>query len=217
MCGLVMIAARKGSDISLKINENYCKSVIGKLKHRGPDDEGIIIRENSDSVFALMHRRLAVLDLSTRGHQPMSYDNIDLIYNGEIYNFKEIKKDLETKRGYSFDTATDTEVLLKAYTEYGEDFISKINGMFAFVILDRKKNKIIIARDRYGIKPLYYTSGNGYFIVSSEINPIITEVKKSLNTNILGEYFKYRFTEGCNTYFNQIYEFPTGEYFILDG
>jgi asparagine synthase (glutamine-hydrolysing) len=217
MCGLMMIAVKKNHKIANKINENYCKSIISKLEHRGPDDEGVVIRQNKDTVFALMHRRLSIVDLSSRGHQPMSHDNIDLIYNGEIYNFKEIKKTLEFERGYSFNTGTDTEVLLKAYAEYGVEIFSKLNGMFAFVIFDKNNNKLIIARDRFGIKPLYYTMGKDYFIVASEINPILTDFEKKINANILGEYFRYRFTKGYETYLNQIYEFPTGEYFILDG
>ena len=180
MCGLVLIAVKNQNKLASKIDENYCKKIIKKLSHRGPDGEGINIIKNQNSVIALMHRRLSILDLSSNGHQPMSYNKIDIIYNGEIYNFKEIRKNLEQK-GYSFSTKTDTEVLLKAYEEYGEKFVSILNGMFSFIILDREKNKLIIARDRFGIKCLYYYLSKDYFIAASEISPILIELRKQLN------------------------------------
>ena len=215
MCGLVLIAAKNQNKLASKIDENYCKKIIKKLSHRGPDGEGINIIKNQNSVIALMHRRLSILDLSSNGHQPMSYNKIDIIYNGEIYNFKEIRKNLEQK-GYSFSTKTDTEVLLKAYEEYGEKFVSILNGMFSFIILDREKNKLIIARDRFGIKCLYYYLSKDYFIAASEISPILIELRKQLNENVLGGYMRYRFKNSYETFIDEVKEFPIGEYFVLD-
>ena len=153
-------------------NEEIISRMLDKIRHRGPNDEGIKWFPEKNS--GLGHRRLSILDLSKAGHQPMC-DNegkIWITYNGEIYNYKEIKKELEEK-GYNFKSNTDTEVLIYAYKEWGNDFLLKLNGMFAFVIYDSEKDVAFAARDRIGIKPIYYYQGNNSLIFASEIKGII--------------------------------------------
>jgi len=138
------------------------------INHRGPDDSGTFAFEN----IILGHVRLAILDLSPKGKQPMSCDERYWItFNGEIYNFKDIKEDLK-KLGHKFFSKTDTEVILKAYAQWGESCFHKFNGMWSLAILDTKKRELILSRDRYGVKPLYYFSNGGKFIFSSEIKGI---------------------------------------------
>jgi len=169
------------------------------IKHRGPDDEGIMSFENS----VLGHVRLSILDLSPKGKQPMTCDKrFWITYNGEIYNFKTIRKDLE-KFGYKFFSQTDTEVILKAFHKWGEECFNKFNGMWSLAILDTQKKEIIISRDRYGVKPCYYFNNHEKFIFSSEIKGILTsytdiqlDPNKLLIENI--EIEKFFTTKYCN-------------------
>ena len=127
-------------------------------KNRGPDDEG----EYVDNVVSLGHSRLSIIDLSPKGHQPMSNEDgtIWLTYNGEIYNFSEIREDL-IKAGHIFKSHTDSEVIIHAYEQYGMDCLHRFNGMWAFCIYDKKQNRLILSRDRFGVKPLYYHLSDG--------------------------------------------------------
>lgn len=171
------------------------------IAHRGPDDEGYLLwsgedvpeiyrGENTDKESSALHRldlvpeqgpwkvgfghkRLSILDLSPAGHQPMQLreSGLSITYNGEVYNYIELRKELQ-ELGHSFGTGTDTEVILKAWSQWGESCISRFNGMFAFVILDSKKRKLFAVRDRFGIKPLYYARIGGYFVIASEIKQV---------------------------------------------
>jgi asparagine synthase (glutamine-hydrolysing) len=151
-----------------KINEGNLIRMRDSMHYRGPDDSGIYI--NDERSVALAHRRLSIIDLSSLGHQPMSSEdgNIRLIHNGEIYNFRELKAELKTS-GHTFFSGSDTEVILKAYQEWGEKSFEKLNGMFAFCIYDRKKDLLYLVRDHAGIKPLYYSISNGRLLFSSEV------------------------------------------------
>ena len=170
------------------------------IKHRGPDDEGYLIADTEKGVFieaggedtvpslkgklhnvsahdirpnlVFGHRRLSIIDLSDRGHQPMKGNGCWIVYNGEIYNFPELRKELSSL-GYRFNTQTDTEVILAAYDAWGEDCLERFNGMWAFALWDRKNRKLFCARDRFGIKPLYFTTGNSAFLFGSEIKAIL--------------------------------------------
>jgi asparagine synthase (glutamine-hydrolysing) len=161
------------------------------LAHRGPDDEGRYIDIN----IALGHRRLAVLDLTPAGHQPManSEGNIVLVYNGEIYNHLDLKAELEAL-GYQFRSRTDTEVLLKGYEAWGLDVVERLNGMFAFGLWDGRTRTLYLVRDRYGIKPLYWTKVGKTFIFASEIKAILNHPKTSpqVNPDALNEYFTFQ-------------------------
>ncbi len=162
MCGLLGIV-----DYKKGINTSLFNEMLNSLKHRGPDDEGIeVFSLDSCSIF-LGHRRLSIIDISSNGHQPMLYEHLAIIYNGEVYNFKDIRQDLILK-GYSFDSNSDTEVILKSYHFWGIDCVERFRGMFAFAIYDSKQQEIIIFRDRAGVKPLYYSQTEDALIFSSE-------------------------------------------------
>lgn len=144
------------------------KSMCDALRHGGPDDEGIYINEGGS--VCLGHRRLSILDLSSAGHQPMSCkdETIWICFNGEVYNFKEIRRELQTL-GYFFNTETDTEVILKAYQQWGSDSFAKLKGMFAFTLFDKQSSEIYLVRDVAGIKPLYFSTNNHTLVFASEV------------------------------------------------
>ncbi|HZQ25956.1 MAG TPA: asparagine synthase (glutamine-hydrolyzing) [Terriglobales bacterium] len=171
VCGIVGILAR-GCSVSADMLQRATQS----LAHRGPDDAGttiILAAENLE--VGLGSRRLAVLDLSSSGHQPMSDPQTDnwIVYNGEVYNFREIRSELE-KRGVHFQSGSDTEVVLKAYGEWGTDFLPKLRGMFAFAIWDGRQRRLLVARDPMGIKPLYYSCSETHLIFASEIRALLS-------------------------------------------
>ncbi|WP_222424167.1 asparagine synthetase B family protein [Desulfamplus magnetovallimortis] len=161
------------------------------ISHRGPDGEGFYI----DRFAGLAHRRLAIIDLSSAGHQPMISENgqFILVFNGEIYNFQELRSELE-QAGHRFNSNTDSEVILISYIEWGEECVIRFNGMFAFAIWDRLNDTMFIARDRYGIKPLYYTLTPKLFIFASEQKAILEhpDVKRSVDFEGLIEYFTFQ-------------------------
>ena len=167
MCGIAGIINFNRQPVA----HNQIKAMTDTLIHRGPDGEGQYI----DEFFGLGHRRLAIIDLSPAGHQPMqtSDGQFTISYNGEVYNFKEIRIELEAL-GYHFHSNADTEVVLNAYAEWGGGCVEKFNGMFAFAIWDKKEKQLFLARDRYGIKPLYYHLTDQHFIFASEIKAIIS-------------------------------------------
>jgi len=181
-------------------------------KHRGPDDEGIY----SDNNCVLGHRRLAIIDLSKDGHQPFISDNgrFQLVYNGEIYNYIELRAELELL-GFRFKTKTDTEVLLKAYQAYGESCLEKFNGMFAFALYDSLQQNIFLARDRIGIKPLYYTIMDSTLYFASEIKALsaVPALNLSLNYQSLFDYLVFNRTDIFDeTFFTEIKRIPNGYY-----
>lgn len=187
MCGICGIFNLNGDPVE----HRHIKAMADSLAHRGPDDEGIFIDVN----IALGHRRLAVLDVSPAGHQPMTTADgqIVIVYNGEIYNFLEIRRELEGL-GYHFKSRGDTEVLLNAYNEWGIDVVQRLNGMFAFAIWDGRTKTLYLARDRFGIKPLYWTKIGDTFLFGSEIKSILTHpsVTVDINPDALNEYFTFQ-------------------------
>lgn len=161
MCGISGIIDRRNQPVSI----NQIKIITDLIRHRGPDDEGY----HTESGFGFGHRRLSILDLSADGHQPMPYLNRYVItYNGEVYNYLEIKDEL-LESGYQFKSKTDTEVILAAYDKWGADCVERFNGMWAFAIFDRKKQEIFCSRDRFGVKPFYYALIGNTFAFGSEI------------------------------------------------
>lgn len=169
MCGI--------NGFNFKDESLICK-MNQSLSHRGPDDSGIFF----DKEISLGHQRLSIIDLSKKGHQPMQSEDgkFTIVFNGEIYNFLEIKEKLKIK--YNFISNTDTEVVLYAYREYGPDCLKLFNGIFAFAIWDKEKKALFLARDRNGIKPLYYYNKEGRFVFSSEIKAILEHnvIKKGM-------------------------------------
>ncbi|PCJ57047.1 MAG: asparagine synthase (glutamine-hydrolyzing) [Planctomycetota bacterium] len=177
------------------------------------------LKKNKTGIIALSHKRLSIRDLSTNGHQPMLNDNksLSMVYNGEVYNTDELKKELMDS-GYQFKSKTDTEVILKAYEQWGAKSFNRLNGMFAFAIHDKKENKTILCRDRYGIKPLYYAKTKEAIIFSSELKPIhhIIKAKPDHQTIYDYLYLKQQNLRTDNTFFKEIKKIPCGSYAIID-
>ncbi len=193
-----------------QVKEEELKLMMQKMKHRGPDDDGMYIENNVGLGFV----RLSILDLSTAGHQPMySHDKrFIMIFNGEVYNYIEIRDELKDK--YQFKTGTDTEVILAAYQEWGESCLDKFNGMFALVIYDTKSKELFVARDRFGIKPFYYYLDEERFIFASELKSILPLLKnKKANDKIIFDYLLFNRTDHTEeTFFKDIKKLQHGSY-----
>jgi len=205
MCGIVGIFNLNGEPVSAVV----LRKMTDAIAHRGPDGEGFFI----DSFVGLGHRRLAIIDLSPAGHQPMmsSDDQYIVTYNGEIYNFQELRIELEA-RGYRFRSRTDTEVLLYSYAEWGEECVERFNGMFAFAIWDRSRQELFLARDRYGMKPLYYTLQGHVFLFGSEIKAILAHPAYRMAMDVEGllEYFTFQNFFTDKTLFAGVKLLPAG-------
>jgi len=207
MCGIVGIYNFKGKPVL----ESQIKKMTDIMAHRGPDGEGIFIDKN----LGLGHRRLAIIDLTEAGHQPMANEKKDIwiSYNGEIYNFPVLKKELE-KLGHRFKSKTDTEVIIHSFEEWGIDCVKKFNGIFAFAIWDKKNKTLNLARDRYGIKPLYYWQNQNVFLFASEIKAFLQhpEFKTILDPEVLLEYFTFQNTFSYKTLFKGVKILPQGSF-----
>lgn len=186
--------------------------MLQSINYRGPDDRGIY-EENG---ISLGHVRLSIIDLSSYGHQPMVFDNLVMVYNGEIYNFVEIREEL-IDSGYTFDSQTDSEVILKAYHKWGIKAIDKFIGMFAIAIYDKKKQELVLIRDRVGVKPLYYYFDGKDFLFASELKPIM-EYKKDLqiDKDALYEFFQYGYISNDLSIFENCFKLPPGHYLKFD-
>lgn len=190
------------------------------IAHRGPDDFGSVNFKISDYNLGLGHRRLSIIDLSAKGHQPMSYADEDLwvVFNGEIYNYLEIRSELE-KLGCRFTSDSDTEVLLAAYSKWGPDCLEKFNGMFAFALYDKKQNKIFIARDRFGIKPLYFHNSPEGLTFFSEIKQITKFNHFSPRVNKIKLYHFLNsgdFNFDNESLWEDVFAVPEGSYALID-
>jgi len=164
MCGI--------SGIILKNNAKYGETIIHKMNdrivHRGPDAEGVYQFDN----VALGHRRLSIIDLTEAANQPMHKHGLSIVFNGEIYNYIELRNDL-IKEGYEFQTNSDTEVILSAYHYYGKACTKKFNGMWSFLLLDENASELFVSRDQFGIKPLYFYQNNEFISFASEIKQFL--------------------------------------------
>lgn len=213
MCGICGIISFNHTNV----NESILIRMRDEMQHRGPDAEGIFINKSKKVGFGF--RRLAIIDLSPAANQPMCNQDqtIWIVFNGEIYNHLEIRKELE-KLGYKYRTKSDTETIIYAYEQFGFDFIHKLNGMFAIAIWDERKKLFIAYRDRIGKKPFYYTFQNGQFIFASEIKSILkhTEVRKELNLNALSNYLTFLIPPSPETMFDGIKKLPAGHRLILN-
>ena len=205
MCGFV------GFVDKAKNKKKIIKDMADIIKHRGPDSDGYYV--NND--VALGFRRLSIIDLDG-GTQPIYSEKKDkvIVFNGEIYNYQEIKEEL-LKKGYNFSTKTDTEVILVGYEEYKEKILDKLRGMFSFIIYDIKDNSIFGARDFYGIKPMYYYKSDDEFMFGSEIKSFLghPNFKKELNRDILKQYLTFQYSVGEDTFFKNVYKLRPGHYF----
>lgn len=214
MCGINGILGLKDSALA----KGKVQAMNIAMKHRGPDDEGLFVNEE----IVLGHRRLSIIDLSAAGHQPMSsYDGrFQIVYNGELYNFKELKFELtrvisgSNQQAYFFQTNTDTEVIIAAYARWGEECVNHFNGMYAFAIWDNLKKELFIARDRLGIKPLYYFYTNNILAFSSEIRSLLASelIPRKLDENSLVDYLRYQTVHAPHTIVKGVKMLMPGHY-----
>ncbi|MDI7258306.1 MAG: asparagine synthase (glutamine-hydrolyzing) [Thermodesulfobacteriota bacterium] len=213
MCGIVGFLTLKAVDIP---DHKILRGMRDTLIHRGPDDQGEYIRPLNDwgPFLFLGHRRLSIIDLAG-GHQPLSNENgtVWVILNGEIYNFKELRSELE-KLGHRFKTNSDTEAIAHSYEEYGEECFKHFNGMFAIGIWDENKKQLILARDRMGKKPLYYSSLQGAFLFASELKAIMDypNFPRKVDTLSLRKYLFYEFIPSPHTIFERARKLPAASY-----
>ena len=202
MCGIAGLITKN------KEKDEIIRKMSERIKHRGPDGEGYFIDEN----VALAHRRLSIIDLSL-GNQPMfnEDESIVVVFNGEIYNYLDLKKDLIDK-GHIFKTNSDTEVLVHGYEEWKTDLPKYLRGMFAFAIYDKNNKELFLARDNFGIKPLYYANMNDTFMFASEIKAFldVPEFKKEFNEDILEAYLEFSFVPTNETFFKNVYRLDAG-------
>jgi asparagine synthase (glutamine-hydrolysing) len=201
MCG---ICGFYGFEDSSLLNK-----MMDSISHRGPDQHGTY----SDRKVMLGHRRLNIIDLSEKGRQPMSNENgtVWIVFNGEIYNYKELRKELEGK-GHHFASGTDTETIVHGYEEFGEDVVLHINGDFAFAIWDQQAKKLFLARDRIGVKPLYYAAISSRFLFASEIKALLQyeELPNEMDYSAVSDFFTFRFVPGDRTGFKDIFKLLPG-------
>lgn len=201
---------------SQEITKYQLAQMTSKIKHRGPDSTGYYISKKRNVGFG--HNRLAIIDLSRKGNQPMSYfDRYIIVFNGEVYNFKKEKVKLE-KLGYNFSSDSDTEVILALYSKYKEKCLTRLRGMFAFAIYDTHEETIFLARDRVGKKPLKYFTNENCFIFSSELKAILTqsEVKAVPDNLAIQKYFLYGYIPAPLTGFENIKKLEPGHYLKID-
>ena len=190
------------------------------IAHRGPDGEGFFetVALNDTCRIGLAHRRLAIIDLAT-GQQPMCNEDgsVQIVFNGEVYNFQELRQELMA-RGHLFRTRSDTETIVRAYEEWGPDCVSRFRGMFAFAIWDGNRERLFIARDRYGKKPLFIYERSGLLLFASEIKAILTfpGVEATVDRAALWEYFSYRYVPAPATLFSGIRKLMPGTYLISE-
>ena len=201
MCGIVGLVTKKEK-------ENTIKLMSDRIKHRGPDGDGYFI----DGDVALGHRRLSIIDLST-GDQPMFNEDgsVVTVFNGEIYNYQELKEEL-IALGHDFKTKSDTEVLVHGYEEWHTDLPKHLRGMFAFAIYDKNKNEVFLARDNFGIKPLYFAKMNDTFMFASEIKAFldVPDFEKVFNESILETYLEFSFVPTNETFFKGVHRLDAG-------
>jgi asparagine synthase (glutamine-hydrolysing) len=208
MCGLAGVVRFDGS----QVDPQPLRRMSAVLAHRGPDGEG----EWVEGAVGLAHRRLAIIDLAT-GQQPMASERAVVVFNGEIYNYIELRKEL-VARGRQFRTSSDTEVILQAYEEYGDDCVRRLNGMFAFVVYDRAARRVLAARDHFGIKPLYLHANAQRLLLASEIKSILAhgDVAPEPDLDGIRDYMTFQYVLGPGTLFRGITKLLPGQYAVAD-
>ena len=212
MCGIAGLF-----DFSSRSSAAVLGRMVDAIRHRGPDDSGSSFKQYGDAQVGLGHRRLSVIDLSPMGHQPMEYEDYEIVFNGEIYNYREIRKSLE-QCGYHFRSHSDTEVILAGFHKWGMQMLSRFIGMFAFGLFDKKEQKFYLVRDRVGVKPLYYYYHSNVFLFGSELKVFHEHpgFQKCLNPNGLTNYFQFGYSICPETIFQFTYQVPPGSYIEFD-
>lgn len=210
MCGILGFYSQQR-----KVSVEHFEKALGNMVYRGPDNQSVKAFENG----YLGHIRLAIIDLDKSSNQPFSLDDrFHIVFNGEIYNYQEIKEELQKKENISFRTNSDTEVLLWAYILMGSECLKLFNGMFAFVILDSKENKLFAARDRVGKKPFFYTNQHNSFVFSSELKSLLPllENKPALSDYSINEFLSIGYIIAPNTIYKDIYKLEPGHFLTVD-
>lgn len=205
-------------DYQIKSDLEILKSMTDTIEYRGPDDAGYQLTHEIKYTVGLGHRRLSIIDLSPLGHQPMDFKYLSITYNGEIYNFNEIREVLINDHQRHFLSKSDTEVILQAYDEWGVNCIQKFNGMFAFALLDKRKQKLTLVRDRAGVKPLYFYSSPDLVLFSSELKTFHKHPRfeKRLNNDALALYLQYGYIPAPYSIFENTYKILPGTYLEID-
>jgi asparagine synthase (glutamine-hydrolysing) len=212
MCGISGFV-----DFNKQTHKGILEDMNRKMLHRGPDGEGYYINKRENAVIGLGHRRLSIIDLTEGGSQPKSFQNLHITFNGEIYNYEEIKKQLEEK-GHQFNSHSDTEVVLHAYREWGTDAVHRFIGMFAFVIYDEGAGQLLLFRDRAGVKPLFYYWHNGLFLFASELKALLQhpEFKKNINIDAAAIFMQYGYIPAPHCIFKNTFKLNPGHFAVLN-
>lgn len=199
------------------IGEEGLLKMRDALQHRGPDDSGAQVFQDRACQVGFAQTRLAIIDLSPLGHQPMTFEHLSIVFNGEIYNYKEIRALLE-EEGHRFSSNSDTEVILHAFAAWGKACVSRFIGMFAFCIFDGKERRITFARDRAGVKPLYLYKGNDFWLFGSELKAFyaISDFKKVISAASLAQYFEFGYVPAPQTIFENCYKLEPGKTLEID-
>ena len=210
MCG---ICGKLSFDREARVSPRLLKAMADSIQHRGPDDEGYY----TSGPVGFGFRRLSIIDLNT-GHQPICNEDASvwIVFNGEIYNYQELRSQLQTK-GHVFKTQTDTEVIVHLYEEFGEDCVEKLRGMFAFAIWDDRQQTLFIARDRIGIKPLYYWLSEKSIVFGSEIKAILAdpEIKPEVVPEMIDRFLTFYYVPGEETLFRNIRKLAPGSCMVV--
>jgi asparagine synthase (glutamine-hydrolysing) len=209
MCGIAGIISKN------QFSDQLLRNMTDSLIHRGPDDSGYEIIKSENFFTGLGQRRLSIIDLSAQGHQPMTNEDYSvwITFNGEIYNYLDLRDDL-IKKGHIFRSKTDTEVIIHGYEEYGTAFFNKMNGMFAFALWDKYTETLILCRDRYGKKPLYYAQLENSIIFSSELKALCIhpDFNKNVSLRSVSLFFQYEYVPAPNTIYEKANKLPAGHY-----
>src|SRR6266550_4196331 len=205
MCGIAGIWGEANEDLIRRMTET--------VSHRGPDDAGVKVFAGPGPAISLGHRRLSIIDLSAAGHQPMANEDetVWIVFNGEIYNFPELRKHL-LSAGHQFRSRTDTEVLIHGYEEWGIDFVNRLNGIFAFALWDSRRGLLHLARDRYGVKPLYYWQKGPRVLFASEIKSLLCDphLDREVDPEALLAYLRFRYCPEPLTLFKHVRKLMPG-------
>ena len=212
MCGITGFA-----DFKKNSSEEILAQMSHAVSHRGPDGQGVYYTESTNASVGLGHRRLSIIDLSAAANQPMHYEGLHVIFNGEIYNYNEIRDEL-ISLGHQFSTHSDTEVILHGWKQWGEKTIDKWRGMFTIALLDESAGKLICIRDRAGVKPFYYYFNNGLFLFGSELKSLMAHprFRKEINTDAVASFLQYGYISSPHCIFNHTYKLPAGHILKLD-
>jgi asparagine synthase (glutamine-hydrolysing) len=211
MCGIAGFV-----DFNNKSDQDLLSRMTSSLQHRGPDGQGLFFKNTNDAAIGLGHRRLSIIDLSTAANQPMGYDGLQVIFNGEIYNYEEIRNVL-IEKGHQFLTHSDTEVIVHSWREWGDKAIDQWHGMFAMVLYDERSNEIICIRDRAGVKPFFYYWKDDLFIFGSELKALIAhpQFKKEIEPDAVASYLQYGYVSHPYCIFRYTNKLKPGHYLRL--